>query len=39
MFYGGPLEVLFHFSSRVLCGVNFMIVGRDPAGIKDPENP
>lgn len=38
MFYGGPLEVLFHFSSRTLCDVNFMIVGRDPAGIKHPED-
>eukprot|EP00340_Litonotus_pictus_P007745 CAMPEP_0170520926 /NCGR_PEP_ID=MMETSP0209-20121228/6253_1 /TAXON_ID=665100 ORGANISM="Litonotus pictus, Strain P1" /NCGR_SAMPLE_ID=MMETSP0209 /ASSEMBLY_ACC=CAM_ASM_000301 /LENGTH=569 /DNA_ID=CAMNT_0010807515 /DNA_START=11 /DNA_END=1723 /DNA_ORIENTATION=+ len=38
MFYAGPLEVLFHFSSRVLSGVDFMIVGRDPAGIKHPED-
>lgn len=38
MFYAGPLEVLFHFSSRVFCKVNYMIVGRDPAGIKDPED-
>lgn len=38
MFYAGPLEVLFHFSSRVLADVHFMIVGRDPAGIKHPEN-
>lgn len=38
MFYAGPLEVLFHFSSRVLADVHFMIVGRDPAGIKHPDD-
>ena len=38
MFYAGPLEVLFHFSSRMLCNVDFMIVGRDPAGIKNPDD-
>lgn len=36
MFYAGPAEVLFHFSSRVNANVDFMIVGRDPAGIKHP---
>jgi 3'-phosphoadenosine 5'-phosphosulfate synthase len=38
MFYTGPLEVLWHFASREYAGVDFMIVGRDPAGIKHPEN-
>lgn len=38
MFYAGPLEVLFHFSSRTLSNVDFMIVGRDPAGIKHPDD-
>lgn len=38
MFYAGPLEVLFHFSSRMLADVHFMIVGRDPAGIKHPDD-
>ena len=36
MFYAGPREVLWHFSSREKVGVNYMIVGRDPAGIKHP---
>jgi 3'-phosphoadenosine 5'-phosphosulfate synthase len=39
MFYGGPLEALWHFSSREFAGVEHMIVGRDPAGIKHPERP
>lgn len=39
MFYAGPAEVQWHFSSRQFAGVNYMIVGRDPAGIKDPDNP
>jgi 3'-phosphoadenosine 5'-phosphosulfate synthase len=38
MFYAGPLEVLWHFSSRQLAGVDYMIVGRDPAGLKNPDN-
>jgi 3'-phosphoadenosine 5'-phosphosulfate synthase len=38
MFYAGPMEVLWHFASREYAGVDFMIVGRDPAGIKHPEN-
>lgn len=38
MYYGGPLEVLWHFSSREYAEVDFVIVGRDPAGIKHPEN-
>lgn len=36
MYYAGPLEVLWHFSSREFADVDFMIVGRDPAGIKHP---
>jgi 3'-phosphoadenosine 5'-phosphosulfate synthase len=37
MYFAGPLEVLWHFSSRENADVDFMIVGRDPAGIKHPE--
>jgi 3'-phosphoadenosine 5'-phosphosulfate synthase len=36
MFYAGPLEVLWHISSREMINVNYMVVGRDPAGIKHP---
>ena len=38
MFYGGPNEVLWHASSRVCAGITHFITGRDPAGIKHPEN-
>jgi 3'-phosphoadenosine 5'-phosphosulfate synthase len=38
MYYAGPIEVLWHFSSRECADVDFMIVGRDPAGVKHPEN-
>lgn len=38
MYYAGPLEVQWHFSSRQFAGVDYMIVGRDPAGLKDPDN-
>ena len=38
MFYGGPIEVLWHASSRVCAGITHFITGRDPAGIKHPEN-
>lgn len=38
MFYGGPTEVVWHATSRVNAGCKFFIVGRDPAGIKHPEN-
>ena len=34
LYYAGPLEVLWHFSSRQFAGVNYMIVSRDPAGLK-----
>lgn len=33
MIYAGPREVLWHASSRVNAGVEFFVVGRDPAGI------
>ena len=37
MYYGGPTEVLWHASSRVHCGITHFITGRDPAGVKHPE--
>ena len=37
MFYGGPSEVLWHVASRLNAGVEYFIVGRDPAGIGHPE--
>ncbi|CAI2361428.1 unnamed protein product [Moneuplotes crassus] len=37
MFYAGPTEVLWHVASRLNAGVNYFIVGRDPAGIGHPE--
>lgn len=38
MYYGGPTEVLWHASSRVGCGLTHFITGRDPAGVKHPED-
>jgi 3'-phosphoadenosine 5'-phosphosulfate synthase len=37
MYYGGPTEVLWHASSRAVCGISHFITGRDPAGVKHPE--
>ena len=39
MYYGGPLEVLWHIKSREMLNIQFMVVGRDPAGLKHPDNP
>ena len=38
MYYGGPTEVMWHGSSRVNCGITHFITGRDPAGVKHPED-
>lgn len=38
MYYSGPNEVLWHASSRVQCGISHFITGRDPAGMKHPED-
>eukprot|EP00347_Sterkiella_histriomuscorum_P019046 403343169 len=38
MYYAGPTEVLWHGSSRANCGITHFITGRDPAGLKHPEN-
>jgi len=37
MYYGGPTEVLWHASSRVGASISHFITGRDPAGVKHPE--
>lgn len=37
MLYAGPTEVQWHAKARLACGVNAYIVGRDPAGIQDPD--
>lgn len=38
MYYGGPTEVLWHASSRIQAGITHFITGRDPAGLKHPED-
>lgn len=38
MSYAGPREVQWHAKARIATGANFYIVGRDPAGIQNPEN-
>lgn len=37
MLYAGPTEVQWHARARLSCGINAYIVGRDPAGIQNPE--
>lgn len=39
MSYAGPREVQWHAKARLVTGANFYIVGRDPAGIKHPDDP
>uniref|UniRef100_A0A8B9K9K9 Bifunctional 3'-phosphoadenosine 5'-phosphosulfate synthase 2-like n=1 Tax=Astyanax mexicanus TaxID=7994 RepID=A0A8B9K9K9_ASTMX len=38
MMYAGPTEVQWHCRARMMAGVNFYIVGRDPAGMPHPES-
>lgn len=37
MLYAGPREVQWHARTRLMAGVQFYIVGRDPAGIPHPD--
>lgn len=39
MLYAGPTEVQWHAKGRLVAGVEHYIVGRDPAGVKDPSDP
>lgn len=39
MSYAGPTEVQWHAKGRLVAGVDHYIVGRDPAGVKDPSDP
>jgi len=38
MYYGGPAEVLWHASSRTNASITHFITGRDPAGVKHPDD-
>lgn len=38
MYFAGPSEVLWHASSRANCNITHFITGRDPAGIKHPDD-
>ncbi|CAL8096818.1 unnamed protein product [Calicophoron daubneyi] len=37
MLYAGPREVQWHARTRIFAGVQFYIVGRDPAGLPHPD--
>lgn len=37
MSYAGPTEVQWHARSRMAAGIQYYIVGRDPAGIQHPD--
>lgn len=37
MSYAGPTEVQWHAKARMSAGANFYIVGRDPAGLPNPD--
>jgi len=37
MMYAGPTEVQWHAKARMSAGANFYIVGRDPAGMPNPD--
>ncbi|CEF62892.1 Bifunctional 3'-phosphoadenosine 5'-phosphosulfate synthase 2 [Strongyloides ratti] len=37
MLYAGPTEVQWHCKARIAAGVDCYIVGRDPAGIQNPD--
>lgn len=39
MIYAGPREVQWHARCRRVAGVQFYIVGRDPAGLPHPSRP
>lgn len=39
MLYAGPTEVQWHAKARMNAGATFYIVGRDPAGLPDPDEP
>lgn len=39
MSYAGPTEVQWHAKARLVAGIDYYIVGRDPAGIKNPSKP